>query len=85
MRIEAIRAWPGRHESVQLDLREGATVAEAIRAVPFDLATCVGYAVHGQRAALDTVLHGGDRLELLRPLVIDPKAARRQRASRVAP
>jgi len=28
------------------------------------------------------VLHEGDRIELLRPLVVDPKQARRNRAAR---
>ena len=40
----------------------------------------VGYAVFGVRATRETELREGDRLELLRPLVADPKDARRRRA-----
>ena len=34
MRVEVIRAWPHRFESVALDLPEGATVREALAACP---------------------------------------------------
>ena len=37
-------------------------------------------AVFGRRVSDATILHDGDRLELLRALVIDPKQARRRRA-----
>ena len=40
------------------------------------------YAVFGVKAALDKPLDEGDRVELLRPLQLDPKEARRRRASR---
>jgi putative ubiquitin-RnfH superfamily antitoxin RatB of RatAB toxin-antitoxin module len=36
--------------------------------------------VYGRLVALDDVLREGDRVEILRPLVADPKAARRRRA-----
>ena len=39
----------------------------------------VAYAIFGQRADGEAVLRDGDRVELLRPLVADPKEARRQR------
>ena len=40
----------------------------------------IGYAIFGQRARADTPLKDGDRVELTRPLVADPKDARRRRA-----
>jgi putative ubiquitin-RnfH superfamily antitoxin RatB of RatAB toxin-antitoxin module len=40
----------------------------------------IGYAIFGQRARADTPLRDGDRVELTRPLVADPKDARRRRA-----
>ena len=82
MRVEVIRAWPRHHESLLLDLPEGATVADALEASGFDLAGIGGYAVFGERAELGDVLRDGDRVELLRPLQIDPKEARRRRASK---
>jgi hypothetical protein len=39
-----------------------------------------GHAIHGERVNLRTVLREGDRLELLGPLLADPKDARRERA-----
>jgi putative ubiquitin-RnfH superfamily antitoxin RatB of RatAB toxin-antitoxin module len=72
---------------VVLALPEGATVADALRdaALPQAMLEGVaGHAVHGVGVAADTVLHHGDRLELLRPLEVDPKDARRRRAGRGA-
>ena len=38
--------------------------------------------IHGKRAAFDARLHRWDRIEIYRPLVIDPKQARLFRAQR---
>jgi hypothetical protein len=38
-----------------------------------------GFAQFGHGISAETVLNDGDRLELLRPLLADPKLARRQR------
>jgi len=80
MRVEVIRAWPRRHESVLLDLPDGATVADALKASGFDQAGVGACAVFGERATADDLLREGDRVELLRPLQADPKEARRRRA-----
>ncbi|WP_454260403.1 RnfH family protein [Pseudoxanthomonas mexicana] len=80
MRVEVIRAWPHRFESVGLDLPEGATVGDALAASGFADAGHPAVAVHGVIATLDTLLNDNDRVEVLRPLLIDPKEARRLRA-----
>ena len=81
MRIEVVRAWPRRHEQRVMELAAGATVADAVRAAGFQGdAESVGVAVFGVAATADTVLQDGDRVELLRPLLVDPKEARRRRA-----
>lgn len=81
MRVELIRAWPQRYDTVSLDLPEGASVAEALRSAGWDAdAEITGYAVFGVISQPDTVLADGDRVELLRPLTLDPKEARRKRA-----
>jgi putative ubiquitin-RnfH superfamily antitoxin RatB of RatAB toxin-antitoxin module len=36
--------------------------------------------IFGHKASLDQVLREGDRVEIYRPLIADPKEARRQRA-----
>lgn len=82
MRVEVIRAWPHRFESVALDLSEGATVREALAASGFADAGHPPTAIHGVIATPDTVLNENDRVEVLRPLLIDPKEARRRRALR---
>lgn len=38
----------------------------------------------GQNAAESYVLHAGDRVEIYRPLISDPKEARRKRAEKAA-
>lgn len=80
MRVEVVRAWPRRHESATLELPSGATVSAALATCGFDLDGIAAYAVFGERVAVDAVLRDGDRLELLRPLQVDPKEARRRRA-----
>ncbi len=40
----------------------------------------LGFAIFGERVGSEHPLRDGDRLELLRPLQIDPKEARRRRA-----
>lgn len=80
MRVVLVRAWPRRHEQAALVLSEGCTVADALAASQLDLAGIAGYAVHGERVEAGRVLQDGDRLELLAPLLVDPKEARRRRA-----
>ncbi len=81
MKVDVVRAWPRRFEAVTLALHDGATVAEALAQAGFDAdPETVGYAVFGLRVTRETVLRDGDRLELLRPLLADPKDARRRRA-----
>ena len=83
IRVELVRAWPRRHESVSVDLADGAQVGDALEAAGWQLdAEFTGLAVFGQAATTRTPLHAGDRIELLRGLELDPKQARRLRAER---
>lgn len=81
IRIEVIRAWPRRHACALVELADGATVSEAVAAAGFAGSDIAAYAIHGERVDAAYALHDGDRLELLRALVIDPKEARRKRAN----
>ncbi|WP_274585455.1 RnfH family protein [Neisseria leonii] len=70
-------------------VEQGTTAREAVHlsglAAVFpaaDLAAPVG--IFGKAVADDTVLRAGDRVELYRPLQIDPKEARRLRAAKRA-
>lgn len=81
MRIEVVLAWPDHYSAVQLDLPDGATVADAVALSSLALEQApAAHAVHGVIARPEQVLREGDRVELLRPLLLDPKQARRRRA-----
>ena len=85
VRVEVAYAAPGVESRVALTLAPGSVVADAVarsalvERLGLD-ATTLAYAIHGQRATPGTPLADGDRVELLRPLVAEPKAARRARA-----
>jgi hypothetical protein len=78
LRIEVVRARPQREETVALELEQGATVRAALRAAGMPLDQPVG--IYGRRVALDARLADGDRVEIYRPLRVEPQDARRQRA-----
>ena len=86
--VEVLRAWPDRVESIRLRLPAGAHVGDALAG-----AAAQGFmaaaeaapgmlAIFGRLATPATALHDGDRIELLRPLLADPKQRRRERAGR---
>jgi putative ubiquitin-RnfH superfamily antitoxin RatB of RatAB toxin-antitoxin module len=88
-RVEvAYSAAPREVDLVQLEVSDGATVLHALRESrllerhpDIDLATAkVG--VWGRVAPLSQVLREGDRVEVYRPLIVDPKEARRLRYKR---
>jgi putative ubiquitin-RnfH superfamily antitoxin RatB of RatAB toxin-antitoxin module len=81
MRVEVVLARPREHRAVVLELPAQATVADALAASGLPLEGIDGYAVFGVRVAADAPLRPGDRVELLRPLLLDPKEARRRRAA----
>ena len=70
-----------------LEVRVGTTVRQAIeqsavlsRCPEIDLAVNqVG--IFGKSAKLDQILEDGDRIEIYRPLIADPKEARKRRAA----
>ena len=80
IRVRVVLAWPRCFEVAELELPAGARVADAIAASGLPLDGIDGQAVFGERAEPDAPLADGDRIELLRPLVADPKDARRRRA-----
>ncbi|MFP6816134.1 MAG: RnfH family protein [Pseudomonadales bacterium] len=86
MQVEVVYALPNRQAVVNLELCDGATVADALAAVsdtpPFcdlDLSEA-SIGIYGELTATGTVLHAGDRVEIYRPLKRSPMQARRLRA-----
>ncbi|NML48245.1 RnfH family protein [Ramlibacter sp. G-1-2-2] len=64
--------WP-------LELPEGATVRDALQACPQLAADGAEVGVWGRKASPDAQLREGDRVEIYRGLLVDPKVARRER------
>ena len=78
MKVEVVRARPQGAETMSLELPAGATVREAVTAsgLPHDDL----FGIFGRRVGPAHRLADGDRVEIYRPLAIDPKEARRRRA-----
>ena len=93
MQVEVVYALPERQAVVQLEVPEGTTVYQAAVASKLadqfpdiDLET-IPMGVFGVRVktATTTILHPGDRVELYRSLIADPKENRRSRAESQRP
>ena len=80
LRVEVVTALPRAARVVALELPEGATVRDALQAAGLERPSAVG--IFGEPAGLETRLSDGDRVEVYRPLAVDPKEARRRRARR---
>jgi len=87
IRVEVVYAKPGEQVLEQLQLPADGTIESAIRRSgllerfpEIDLETTkVG--VFGKAAAQTAQLNDGDRIEIYRPLIADPKEARKKRAA----
>ncbi|HHV7521693.1 TPA: RnfH family protein [Burkholderia orbicola] len=86
--IEVCYALPDRQTLIPLSLPEGATVRSAIDASgvlalypEIDLAHAKT-GVYGKLAPLDAPLVDHDRVEIYRPLIVDPKLARQRRVDK---
>ena len=80
IRVEVVRALAKRVEAVALTLPAGATVAEAISASGLAGVDLDAVGIFGRRVPPATRLADGDRVEIYRPLALDPKEQRRRRA-----
>jgi putative ubiquitin-RnfH superfamily antitoxin RatB of RatAB toxin-antitoxin module len=83
--IEIVYAEPQRQITRKVEIAANSTVAEAIRASAIRAELPPGFepagiAIFGNTATLEQRLRDGDRIELLRPLLADPKESRRTRA-----
>jgi putative ubiquitin-RnfH superfamily antitoxin RatB of RatAB toxin-antitoxin module len=82
IRIEMVYAAPDRQQLLELELPAGTTVAEALRRSGMEgLLGQSGVGVFGRPVETNHVLQDGERVEIYRPLVVDPKEARRRRAA----
>lgn len=85
--VEIAYAEPGRQFLRRITLDAGATITDAIAAsgVGAELGidtSSLAAGIWSKPKPRDTPLSDGDRVELYRPLLADPKEARRRRATR---
>jgi putative ubiquitin-RnfH superfamily antitoxin RatB of RatAB toxin-antitoxin module len=90
IRVDVVYALVDRYWRLPVVLPVAATVADALAAVELerwipgqglDVQALEGrLAVFGRLVTMATALRDGDRIEILRPLLVDPKQSRRQRA-----
>ncbi|WP_028536138.1 RnfH family protein [Paludibacterium yongneupense] len=85
--VEVAYACPEWQQIVVLEVEVGTSALEAVqlsgllaRAGDID-AAAPKLGIFGKAVAGDTVLREGDRVELYRPLLADPKEVRRRRAA----
>jgi putative ubiquitin-RnfH superfamily antitoxin RatB of RatAB toxin-antitoxin module len=87
MHVEVVYALADQQHVVDVEIETGATVRQAIEQsrlleehpeIDLDKDNKVG--VYGKLAKLDQSLRPGDRVEIYRPLIADPKEVRKQRA-----
>ena len=88
VRAEVVYARADRQWVIPVTVTAPATVEAAIVASGV-LAQCpeiarapLAVGIYGRRARLTDAVHDGDRVEIYRPLQVDPKEARRHRAAR---
>lgn len=88
IRVEVVYALRERQVLIALEMEAGSTVRQAVersgileRFPRIELARD-GVGVFGKIADLDAPVRDGDRVEIYRPLVADPKDARREKAKR---
>lgn len=88
LRVRVVYALPDRQTGVSLEVAPGTTAADAIarsgllEKFPEAAAQPLACAVFGRAVPLTYALREGDRVEILRPLQIDPKQSRREAAAR---
>ncbi len=89
--VEVAYATPARQAVLQIKVPSGCTVAEAIERssirgqFPDIRIDPDAVGIFSRKVPLDHVLQAGDRVEIYRPLLADPKETRRRRAGKQSP
>lgn len=88
--VQVCYATPVRQFLRGLTVADGATLHEVIRqsgvldeVLEIDLSV-LEVGIFGKRRSLEDVVRNGDRVEIYRPLIADPKDSRRRRADKKA-
>jgi len=86
LHVEVVYAGPSQQVVRRVSLPAGSTVMQAIEAsglardIPGLVIDPARLGIFSRKATPDQVLGEGDRVEIYRPLTLDPKEARRRRA-----
>lgn len=89
MIVEVVYARPDKQAIIQISLPQGATLEEAIQAsglleqFPEIELNENKVGIFGKLAQREHPLRPGDRVEIYRSLIVDPKQARRERAAKL--
>jgi uncharacterized protein len=88
LRVRVIYALPDHQATVDLQLPAGTSLTDAVKRsgllqkFPEAAERPLSCAIFGRAVPLTYQLRDGDRIEILRPLLIDPKQSRREAAQR---
>jgi putative ubiquitin-RnfH superfamily antitoxin RatB of RatAB toxin-antitoxin module len=90
MNVTVVWATPRVQDLISFDVEPGTTAADAIARSGFALRYGVDparmtVAIFGRRVSLHVRLADGDRVEITRPLVVDPKEGRVRRVRAESP
>ena len=85
LRVTVVFCAPGVEDVSEVTLPPGSTVGDAIEGAQIrtrrpQLRDPIDAGIWGRRCSIDQPLIDGDRVEIYRPLTIDPMEARRARA-----
>lgn len=91
MKVEVCYALPDKQRIVSLEVMEGTTVLQAAEQSGIDKlfpgidigSSKMGIFGKAVTKPAETVLSAGDRVEIYRPLIADPKEVRKTRAAKV--
>lgn len=88
LRVEVVFALPDKATSLTINVPEGTTVYDAVisskiadQCTEIDLAN-LSLGVWNRTCKQDKLVSDGDRIEIYRPLIADPKESRRRRAEK---
>ena len=90
IKVEVVYALPEKQYLLKVRLAQGSTVEQAIAASGIlELRTDIDLAknkvgIFSRPVKLADAVNDGDRVEIYRPLIADPKELRRQRAEKAA-
>jgi putative ubiquitin-RnfH superfamily antitoxin RatB of RatAB toxin-antitoxin module len=91
IKVEVAYALPEKQRIIALDVNEGCTVFEAVEQsgidkqfADLDISTAkMGVFAKAVLKPREEQLHEGDRVEIYRPLIADPKEVRKARAAKM--